>query len=154
MMSSAAQSVQCLLPSFEFDCDFEGDERTNENIGLTSLHTLMMREHNRLARSLAELNPQWNGERLYQEARKIMGAYFQVRVGFSCTNSKHLSHIHQIKWYIYILSYRLSPSETTCSTSLVQTSFPDSCPPTLAMMKMWTPASPMCSPLLPIDSLT
>ncbi|KAM9360665.1 uncharacterized protein ABDE67_001280 [Symphorus nematophorus] len=59
-------------------CFLAGDERSNENIGLTSLHTLLMREHNRLARALAKLNPHWNGERLYQEARKIMGGYFQV----------------------------------------------------------------------------
>ncbi|XP_074526405.1 eosinophil peroxidase-like [Halichoeres trimaculatus] len=62
----------------EVPCFLAGDERSNENIGLTSLHTLLMREHNRLARALAKLNPHWNGERLYQEARKIMGAYFQV----------------------------------------------------------------------------
>ena len=62
----------------------QGDERTNENIALTSLHTLGLREHNRLARALAKLNPHWNGERIYQEARKIMGAYFQVRESLSC----------------------------------------------------------------------
>ncbi|XP_041643839.1 eosinophil peroxidase-like [Cheilinus undulatus] len=62
----------------EVPCFLAGDERTNENIGLTSLHTLLMREHNRLARALAKLNPHWTGERLYQEARKIMGAYFQI----------------------------------------------------------------------------
>ncbi|XP_044228044.1 eosinophil peroxidase-like isoform X1 [Thunnus albacares] len=66
---SNAEEVQCFLA---------GDERTNENIALTSLHTLLMREHNRLARALAKLNPHWSGERLYQEARKIMGGYFQV----------------------------------------------------------------------------
>uniref|UniRef100_A0AAQ5YZA5 Eosinophil peroxidase n=1 Tax=Amphiprion ocellaris TaxID=80972 RepID=A0AAQ5YZA5_AMPOC len=59
-------------------CFLAGDSRVNENIALTSLHTLFMREHNRLARALAQLNPHWNGEKLYQEARKIMGAYFQV----------------------------------------------------------------------------
>ncbi|XP_038151495.1 eosinophil peroxidase-like isoform X2 [Cyprinodon tularosa] len=59
-------------------CFLAGDDRSNENIGLASLHTLMMREHNRLARALHQLNPQWDGERLYQEARKIMGGYMQV----------------------------------------------------------------------------
>ena len=61
-----------------------GDERSNENIALTSLHTLGLREHNRLARALAKLNPNWNGERIYQEARKIMGGYFQVRERLTC----------------------------------------------------------------------
>ncbi|KAF1389168.1 hypothetical protein PFLUV_G00070650 [Perca fluviatilis] len=62
----------------EVPCFVGGDVRTNENIALASLHTLFMREHNRLARALANLNPQWDGERLYQEARKIMGGYMQV----------------------------------------------------------------------------
>ncbi|TNM89623.1 hypothetical protein fugu_003857 [Takifugu bimaculatus] len=62
----------------EVPCFLAGDDRVNENIALTSLHTLLLREHNRLARALAKLNPLWDGERLYQEARKIMGGYFQV----------------------------------------------------------------------------
>ncbi|XP_068167965.1 eosinophil peroxidase-like [Antennarius striatus] len=62
----------------EVPCFVAGDERVDENIALTSLHTLLLREHNRLARALARLNPHWDGERLYQEARKIMGAYFQI----------------------------------------------------------------------------
>nr|XP_019956653.1 PREDICTED: eosinophil peroxidase-like [Paralichthys olivaceus] len=72
----------------EVPCFLAGDERSNENIALTSLHTLLLREHNRLVRALAKLNPRWNGERLYQEARKIMGAYFQV-----LTFRDYLNHI-------------------------------------------------------------
>ena len=57
---------------------FPGDVRVDENIALTSLHTMFLREHNRLARELKKLNPWWDSETLYQEARKIMGAYNQV----------------------------------------------------------------------------
>ncbi|XP_028457268.1 eosinophil peroxidase [Perca flavescens] len=64
----------------EVPCFIAGDGRVDENIALTSIHTLFMREHNRLARELKRLNPQWDGETLYQEARKIMGAYTQVFV--------------------------------------------------------------------------
>ncbi|XP_062396246.1 eosinophil peroxidase-like [Sardina pilchardus] len=59
-------------------CFLAGDERVDENIGLASMHTMMMREHNRLARALGRLNPNWSGETVFQEARKILGAYFQV----------------------------------------------------------------------------
>lgn len=41
------------------------------------MHTLWLREHNRIARILGELNPHWSGERLYQESRKIVGAEMQ-----------------------------------------------------------------------------
>ncbi|KAM9810911.1 eosinophil peroxidase-like [Neosynchiropus ocellatus] len=72
----------------EIPCFFAGDKRANENIGLTSVHALMMREHNRLARALREMNGHWSGERIYQETRKIMGAYFQV-----ITYRDYLPHI-------------------------------------------------------------
>src|SRR5262245_62053158 len=62
-----------------------GDFRTNENIELTSLHTLFMREHNRVAGAIAAA--QFSGlnladpaidEQIYQEARAIVGAEIQV----------------------------------------------------------------------------
>jgi hypothetical protein len=54
-----------------------GDVRANENIELTSLHTLFVREHNRVADALANANPTWNDEKLYQEARKYVIAEIQ-----------------------------------------------------------------------------
>lgn len=64
----------------EVPCFFAGDVRVDENIALTSLHTLFFREHNRLARQLKRINPHWDSETLYQEARKINGAYTQMFV--------------------------------------------------------------------------
>ena len=54
-----------------------GDVRANENPLLTSLHTLFVREHNRLCVIIKAENPSWNDEKIYQKARKIVGAYFQ-----------------------------------------------------------------------------
>ncbi|XP_008569477.1 PREDICTED: lactoperoxidase isoform X1 [Galeopterus variegatus] len=59
-------------------CFLAGDSRASEQILLATLHTLFLREHNRLARELNGLNPQWDGEKLYQEARKILGAFVQI----------------------------------------------------------------------------
>lgn len=55
-----------------------GDERANEQVGLTSMHTLFVREHNRLAGLLEANNPNWSDEQLYQTARKIVGAEMQA----------------------------------------------------------------------------
>ncbi len=55
-----------------------GDERANENVVLTSLHTLFVREHNRLADDIAAANPTWSDEQIYQQARKIVGAEIQA----------------------------------------------------------------------------
>jgi len=59
------------------DCFFAGDFRVNEQLNLIVLHTLFMREHNRLASQLAQLNPRWSDDRIYQEARKINVAQYQ-----------------------------------------------------------------------------
>ncbi|KAJ8402961.1 hypothetical protein AAFF_G00362750 [Aldrovandia affinis] len=59
-------------------CFQAGDSRANEHLGMIALHTLFLREHNRLAHELHFINPHWGPNTLYQEARKILGAIHQV----------------------------------------------------------------------------
>ena len=60
------------------DLFLAGDIRANEQVGLTALHTLSLREHNRLADILASENPGLNGNEIYELARKIVGAQMQA----------------------------------------------------------------------------
>uniref|UniRef100_A0A3Q0RII0 Eosinophil peroxidase n=1 Tax=Amphilophus citrinellus TaxID=61819 RepID=A0A3Q0RII0_AMPCI len=57
---------------------FQADSRANEHLGLIALHTLFLREHNRLVKELHLLNLHWSPDTLYQEARKIIGAIHQI----------------------------------------------------------------------------
>ena len=43
-------------------------------------HTIWVRQHNRIEQKLHELNPHWNGERLYQETRRITSALWVFTV--------------------------------------------------------------------------
>lgn len=55
-----------------------GDVRANENAALTSIHTLFLREHNRLATELAVEHPDWTDEQIFQRARQLNIAQIQT----------------------------------------------------------------------------
>ncbi|CAG9825622.1 unnamed protein product [Phaedon cochleariae] len=60
-------------------CYYATDDRFNQNPQLLALEVLFYREHNRIASRLSEVNPHWNDERLFQEARKInIGSYQNI----------------------------------------------------------------------------
>jgi peroxidase len=54
-----------------------GDDRINEQPGLIIMHIVWLREHNRVAANLQTLNPTWNDEQLFQEARRVVIAEWQ-----------------------------------------------------------------------------
>ena len=58
-------------------CFMSGDKRGSEHIGLASMHTLWVREHNRIASTLKTLNPFWSGSRIFLTAREIVSAEIQ-----------------------------------------------------------------------------
>ncbi len=55
-----------------------GDIRANEQVGLTSMQTLFLHEHNRLAALIADEHPELTGQEIFEMARKIVGAEVQA----------------------------------------------------------------------------
>lgn len=51
-----------------------GDIRANEHVGLLTMHTLWVREHNRQARLIRGTSPQLSGDQIYRRSRaKVIG---------------------------------------------------------------------------------
>ncbi|GFY80108.1 peroxidasin [Trichonephila inaurata madagascariensis] len=67
----------CSFQDPNLDCFETGDHRANQHPALTSLHVLFLREHNRIARKLKEMNCWWTGAKINLHTRRIVGAIMQ-----------------------------------------------------------------------------
>lgn len=69
--------IDTAINAADADIPTSGDNRVNENISLFSIHTMWLRNHNRLARNLKKVHPTWDDEKLFQEARRYNIAEYQ-----------------------------------------------------------------------------
>lgn len=67
----------CLARPKNLFCFEAGDVRVNEQTHLTVLHTIYVREHNRIAKVLAQMNIDWDDDKIYHETRHIVAAGVQ-----------------------------------------------------------------------------
>ena len=74
-LRTSAGDMPPVDPSGQF---VAGDERANENPALTALHTLFLREHNRLADGIKAADAGLSGDQIYHRAREIVAAQVQA----------------------------------------------------------------------------
>ena len=68
----------CPRENINEECYVAGDVRVNEHLGLTVMHTIWMREHNRVVKKLAQISPSpLSDEELYQIGRQVVGGTMQ-----------------------------------------------------------------------------
>lgn len=68
---------ECIARPKNLYCFMAGDVRVNEQTHLTVLHTVYVREHNRIAKVLGHLNVEWDDDKIYHETRHIIAASVQ-----------------------------------------------------------------------------
>jgi peroxidase len=72
LLPQSPSHPECKAPSGY--CFIAGDGRASEQPALTVIHTIFLREHNRLSEGLRGVNPHWTNDQIFNHARRIMSA--------------------------------------------------------------------------------
>lgn len=110
-----------------------GDERSNEQPGLTVVHTILLREHNRIASQLHRVNNFWSDEQLYQVGLLVKGeAIFYLKIVIEEArriNIAKMQHVIFKEWLPVVLGceamskYDLMPKKSGYFTGLLNNGF-------------------------------
>lgn len=117
-------------------CLLGGDARATESTGLTSLHIILLREHNRLVDELRAINPYWKPIKIYLEVRKILAAIIQhitLTEFLPVLLGRYLSHYY----YSYLFDASAANAFATASYRFAHSTLPD------AMMRLDRDYKPM-----------
>jgi len=79
LLSSDRKAWGCKEPEPTEDpiCFNAGDKRVNVQPTLALMHTIWMRQHNKVAATLSSMHSDWTDENLYEEAKRITVAQYQ-----------------------------------------------------------------------------
>ncbi|XP_033757666.1 lactoperoxidase-like [Pecten maximus] len=72
-----ADDSTCTLSAPGEFCFDAGDSKNTLLPSLAALYTVLVREHNRIAKQVQIYNPSWSDEKVFQETRKIVSAIIQ-----------------------------------------------------------------------------
>ena len=75
-LPQTADSCSASTDANKNKCFLAGDNRASENLGLSGIHSIFLREHNRIAGIIASKTT-WDDEQVFQQTRRIMGAILQ-----------------------------------------------------------------------------
>lgn len=67
----------CVTSNGNSTCYLSGDSRVNANPFVTTLYTIFLRSHNRIALKLKGMNPKWNDNQLFTVTKDINTAIYQ-----------------------------------------------------------------------------